>query len=660
MRTVRRTVAAIALIVMGLALSAAPAVAHADLLSSDPKSGSTLATAPTRVTLTYSERVDAGLSVVSVLNTGGAHIHAGAAAAVTGQPRELSVSLPIHLPDGVYTVNWRAVSSDDGHVTAGAFAFGVGTEPGATPTTVPPPASPGPSVLGITGKMLLYAGLAVLFAAAFVGTIAFGGDIPARRTVLLVASSVAVAGAVAMLFAEQHAVGVGLGTLLRSDVGTPYLWLLALVAATAATSAWAETARSRWELPVVGMGAAAAMFARAAGGHAAAATSAPWLQVGVQWLHFMSVGAWVGGLVLVAVLLRTHTRAGSPAPVAEIKRFSAIAFGSVLVLAITGSIRSVNELGGIAGVGHLLDSSYGVTLTIKVGFAVALVAFGGINRYRSIPRLTDDGRLFRRVIGAELVASLALFGFTATLTSLPPAVDASRPAATAPASITASGSDFATTTKIALRATPGTPGPSTFTADLTDYDTGSPAQAASVELRFQPKGSQQVGGSTLQLLHTAGARWTASGTNLSLDGAWSVIATIVRPAGTVQIPLTLTTRAPPQQISVSHATGQPDIYTITLPAGVQLQSYVDPGTAGPSQFHVTAFQNGTELPLASATLSATPAGGDTRILVSTRLSAGHFVANTTLAAGDWRLGIQVSTKDGRTLQANFSQTIGAP
>ena len=99
----------------------------------------------------------------------------------------------------------------------------------------------------------------------------------------------------------------------------------------------------------------------------------------------------------------------------------------------------------------------------------------------------------------------------------------------------------------------------------------------------------------------------------------------------------------------------------TLAGGVQLQSYIDPGAAGPSQFHVTAFgSDGTELPLASATLSATPAGGNLRILVSTRLSTGHFVANTTLASGGWRFGIQVIAADGRTFQATFNQTIGAP
>jgi copper transport protein len=660
-RPLRRTLTIAALVAMAVALMAGPAFAHAELLSSDPKDGAMLASAPTHVTLTFSEPVDAGLSLVKVLDTSGADVHSGPAVAVSGNARELSVSLPAHLPDGVYTVNWRAVSAADGHITAKAFAFGVGVKPGATPTTVAPPSAPGPSVLWVVGKMFLYAGLAVLFAAAFVGSIAFGGDPPARRAVLRIASSVALIGTMLMVFAEARDVGAGLGALLRSQVGKQYVWLLALVVGTSVASVWAGAARARWRLAVVGLGASAAMLARANGGHASAAVSAPWLQIGAQWLHFMSVGAWIGGLVIVAVALRERARSGRPAPIAEIKRFSTIAFWSVGLLVVTGSIRAVNELGGIGGIGRLLETSYGITLTIKVSIAVVLIALGAINRYRSLPRLAENGRLFRRVIGAELVASLTLFGFTAALTSLPPATNAASSTPTAPSNISARGSDFATTTKITLTATPGIPGSNTFVADVTDYNTGAPASATSVELHLQPKGSQQVGGSTLPLRHSSGARWTATGTNLSLVGSWSVIVTVVRSGGTVQVPLTLTTRAPPETISVSHGgPGQPDIYTISLGAGVQLQTYIDPGTAGPSQFHVTAFRSGNALPLASAVLSATPAGGQARKLASKQLTPEHFVANTTLSAGDWRFDIQAITTDGRTLQATFTQTIGGP
>ena len=182
MRPLRHFLAGAVLAILAVAIGAAPAFAHANLLSSDPKDGAELATAPSHVTLTFSEPVDVPLCLVTVLDTTGADIHAGLATAVPGQPRELSVSLPANLPKGVYTVNWRAVSAADGHITTKAFAFGIGTKPSATaPGISPPPAAPGPSVLAVAGKFLLYLGLAVLFAAGFVGTVAFGGAVPAHR-----------------------------------------------------------------------------------------------------------------------------------------------------------------------------------------------------------------------------------------------------------------------------------------------------------------------------------------------------------------------------------------------------------------------------------------------------------------------------------------------
>ena len=47
------------------------AQAHANLLSSDPSSGATLQTAPTQLTLNYSEEPDPQLSQIELLNPSG-------------------------------------------------------------------------------------------------------------------------------------------------------------------------------------------------------------------------------------------------------------------------------------------------------------------------------------------------------------------------------------------------------------------------------------------------------------------------------------------------------------------------------------------------------------------------------------------------------------
>jgi hypothetical protein len=127
----------------------------------------------------------------------------------------------------------------------------------------------------------------------------------------------------------------------------------------------------------------------------------------------------------------------------------------------------------------------------------------------------------------------------------------------------------------------------------------------------------------------------------------------------VEIPLTLTTAAPPERITVARQAGEPDIYTITLPGGDQLQAYNDPGAPGANQLHVTAFDTtGAELPLASVTMTAISPQGTPESLDATRFSAGHFVASVSLTAGTWRFELGAATRQGRSLLASFQQTIG--
>ena len=47
---------------------------------------------------------------------------------------------------------------------------------------------------------------------------------------------------------------------------------------------------------------------------------------------------------------------------------------------------------------------------------------------------------------------------------------------------------------------------------------------------------------------------------------------------------------PPEQVQVSRVPGQPDLYTITLPSGGTLQTYIDPGRAGANTVHFTFFE----------------------------------------------------------------------
>ena len=86
--------------------------------------------------------------------------------------------------------------------------------------------------------------------------------------------------------------------------------------------------------------------------------------------------------------------------------------------------------------------------------------------------------------------------------------------------------------------------------------------------------------------------------------------------------------------------------------------YNDPGTPGTDELHLTAFDtDGTELPLAHATMVAVAPDGTASTLQPRRFSAGHFVGDLTLTPGAWTFFVQATARDGRVLVASFSQTI---
>ena len=649
----RRLAVVGALAALAVLVTVAGARAHASLRSSDPRDGASLDRAPTAITMTFTERPDPTLSSIQVLDASGSALRVGSLTSVPGAPTSLRASFPGDAPDGVYTVTWRAVSAVDGHFTTGTFTFGIGEAPPATTGTTAATVAPPPSVASIVGRVLLYVGFAILFAIAVVGTTSFRGSPPARGPLLAIGAAATLVGAVTMTVAERSSAGTGYATLLRSSAGRPFLVLLA-GAASCALGALAHARRpDAASAAVLGIVTAAAMLARAWGGHAAATGVVPY-RVGLQWLHLMGAAVWIGAVLLLVVALAGRAAESLDDVALGVSRWALIGLG---VVAVTGVLRSLEEL-GVRGWLHAFSSSYGTVLVLKLGAGVLLIGLGAVNRFRSIPRLRSGGgrRLLRRVATTELVLAPGVFVLTGILTGLAPpttATASSRPP------LTVTGHDFATTTRVRLVVDPGTAGRNDFTATITDYDSGAPVPADHVSLRFIPAARPDVAPGSLPLTKGPDGTWTGVGSQLPLDGTWDVSVQITESARTTIVPLTVTTRPPPERITVSRAAGQPDITTITLPSGISVQSYADPGTAGANELHYTAFDaKGTELPIVSVTLAATSPSGATRTLEPRRLSSGHFVFDATLTAGRWRFDAVARAKDGSSLRVVWGVTVG--
>src|SRR5439155_15702061 len=309
----------------------------------------------------------------------------------------------------------------------------------------------------------------------------------------------------------------------------------------------------------------------------------PLLQQAYQWLHFLAAGLWVGGLVLLLGLLRERLGTGRP-PMQEARRFSNLALWSVGVVALTGLLRAVSELGGMSNLLDGLRASYGLTLLGKMAVGLVLIGLGATNRLRNVVLLAEDERPLRRFVTAETVFALGVLVLTGVLTGLSPPVAAAS-AATGPPPVagSATGADFATTTRVSLTMTPGFAGPNAFRAQVTGYDTGSPVSADAVTLRFQSVTHPDIPVSQMRLTQHMdhqgmGAQvmegvWVGQGTAVSVMGTWRVTALVRSGASTVEVPMTLITNSEGTTSTVA-IPGAPVTTTTSFPDGVSLQSFV--------------------------------------------------------------------------------------
>src|SRR5688572_18185337 len=106
---------------------AVPAHAHTELRSTDPASGATLQSPPSRVLLGFSEPVEVSFGSIRLVDAAGGDIETGPAR----HPEEGSRFVAVDLPDidaGTYVVAWRVLSAD-AHPIQGAFTFTVATPP---------------------------------------------------------------------------------------------------------------------------------------------------------------------------------------------------------------------------------------------------------------------------------------------------------------------------------------------------------------------------------------------------------------------------------------------------------------------------------------------------------------------------------------------------
>ncbi len=117
-------------------------------------------------------------------------------------------------------------------------------------------------------------------------------------------------------------------------------------------------------------------------------TKPVWLNAPMGVAHVASVGVWFGGLALLAVTLRRIVKHdGWTLPAAKLMaRFSKAVTAAIIVVAGSGAVLSVVQLGGFSHLFHnAFKTDYGLTLIVKLAFVGLAAAVGGYNHTRLVP-----------------------------------------------------------------------------------------------------------------------------------------------------------------------------------------------------------------------------------------------------------------------------------
>jgi copper transport protein len=446
-----RLVAPLLALLFVVVLNAAPAMAHARLVSSTPAGGATVTEAPREILLQFSERIETSFGGVQVFDPRGERIDTGEPA-IAGT----SVRTPIgQLPGpGSYTVVFRIISGDSHPVEARlAFAF---EPPAPSPSPIPgqsPAAggstSPsGPTPLEIELEQAGPGSAAGLWAARIVNHLSMtlvvgllltaGFLIPGgsglsdhqRRplSLVVVVGAIWAASCVALfVYGLSVAAALPLPTALRGELTSKFMdtrfglasatqaALAVLAAATAMVAS--KTGNRRALLASLAIVAVAAL-APGFWGHAGTSKLTP-LAIARDWAHLLAVSSWVGGLAVLATFLLRPSEDIDISTSAQ--RFSRLAGTAIAVVFITGAVNAAMR---IRTPGDLFSTSWGRLVLVKLALFAGIGALGWRNRNKMLPMI-DRGvagarKAFRKLAVFELGLMFLAIGTATALASTIP------------------------------------------------------------------------------------------------------------------------------------------------------------------------------------------------------------------------------------------------
>jgi copper transport protein len=231
-------------------------------------------------------------------------------------------------------------------------------------------------------------------------------------------------------------------------------------------------------------------------------------------LHVLTAGLWVGGLIVLSLVLPGLAQRDV---LATLARFGRIAAVSVAVLLVTGLYSAGRQ---VASLDALLSTTYGWSLAGKLALLALTGAFG-LGGFLAVRRRRPSLRL----LGAEAIAAVGMLVAASVLLSSAPARGPQFAPVDRPVAGTPLASGKAGDLLVDISAAPNRPGQNFVTATVLDTLRPAPAPVRRVVVTFT-RGARRVVVPATRLDST---HWQVAGTQLSAPGAWRIALSAERP-----------------------------------------------------------------------------------------------------------------------------------
>jgi len=404
----------------------AGAAAHATLTQTKPAFKQRLGASPRFVELRFDQSVDALPNAITVYTAKGKVV---SGKSKPGTDRRI-VTVPVkQLPRGGYTVRWRVVSADS-HVVAGVYTFGVRH---AAPAVSSAFGASGPTNEEHVVRWLYFLALALLIGGLGFRLLIVRGPLPKKAEsrfywfVGIGAVGAIEVGILAFLLRAEDALQLPFVDFLYGDLaplaggtrfGTAFVAMtlgFALVTALIYLAWLTDRKELLWAAFALSLGFASGL---SLSGHSAVDAGSSWLSELADWLHLASASLWVGGLLMLALIvwpLAPDLRRQA------FIRFSKLATLLIVILLSAGVYLSVVRLPHLS---DLWNERYGQVLLVKLGLVSLALLWGATHHFLVRPAIERGGQPFsgvtRSLIGESLVGMAILLVAAVLVESRPP------------------------------------------------------------------------------------------------------------------------------------------------------------------------------------------------------------------------------------------------